>query len=128
MVIEQSEQLEAMTGHQYVVVTVPTLGGHSIEDYALRLGNFWRVGRKGINDGVLLIVAPNDRQVRIEVGRGLETVLTDAEAGSIIAGDMLPAFRAGWYADGIRKGTDSIVAELSTPAMRVPAPPLKKAA
>lgn len=125
---ERSERLEATTGHQFVVVTVPTLSGHAIEDYGVTLGRYWGIGRKGIDDGVILIVAPNERMVRIEVGRGLETALTDAEAGSIIDDDMLPAFRAGLLPEGIRKGTDRIIAELSPVMVPVSAPPLKKAA
>ena len=124
ILVAQSERLERSTGHQFVVVTIPSLGGHRIEDYGLRLGNYWGIGRKHINDGVLLIVAPNDRKLRIEVGRGLETVLTNAEAKRIIDIDIFPAFRAGRLPEGIRKGATGIVRELS-PALK---PVLKKAA
>ena len=125
---ERSEKLEATTGHQFIVVTIPTLGGHSIEDYGVRLGRYWGIGRKDINDGVMMIVAPNDRKVRIEVGRGLEIELTDGEAAAIIDDDMLPAFRASRLPEGIRRGTDRIVAELSPVMVPVSAPVLKKAA
>lgn len=120
MLSADSNKLERETGHQFVVVTVQDLSGHSIEDYSQRLGNYWGIGRKNINDGVLLIVAPNDRKVRIEVGNGLETVLTNAEASRIIEQDMLPAFRAGQLLKGIRRGAAGIVHELS--------PALEKAA
>ena len=75
-------QLEAQTGHQLVVATIPDLQGYSIEDYGYQLGRTWQLGRKGINDGAILLVAPNDRKVRIEVGYGLEPVLTERPCAS----------------------------------------------
>ncbi|MFA5962382.1 MAG: TPM domain-containing protein [Sphingomonas sp.] len=105
----QSAALEKATGHQFVIVTVTSLGGHKIEDYGLALGNFWRLGRKGANDGVLLIVAPTERKVRIEVGRGLESTLTNARAKAIIDDDILPAFRSGDMSGGIVAGTGKII-------------------
>lgn len=91
-----------------------SLGGHKIEDYGLALGNFWRLGRKDANDGALLIVAPTERKVRIEVGRGLESTLTNAKAGAIIDDDILPAFRAGDMSGGIVAGAGKII-ELLAP-------------
>ena len=101
--------LETRTTDQLVVVTVPSLGGHAIEQYGLRLGNGWGIGQKGKNNGVLLIVAPNERKVRIEVGQGLEAVLTNSEAKRIIEQAMLPRFRSGDIEQGIISGVDGIL-------------------
>lgn len=106
-------QLESATGTQLVVVTVNSLQGLEIEEYGVGLGRHWGIGQVGKNDGAMLIVAPNERAVRIEVGYGLEGVLTDAISSSIIQTDILPAFRAGRMGDGIVAGTDSILAALN---------------
>ena len=106
-------QLETATGTQLVVVTVPSLQGLEIEEYGVGLGRHWGIGQVGKNNGAMLIVAPNERAVRIEVGYGLEGVLTDAISSSIIQTDILPAFRAGRMGDGIIAGTNSIVAALN---------------
>lgn len=106
--------LEKATGHQFVVVTVTDLGGHRVEDYGLTLGRTWGIGRKGVNDGVLLIVAPNERKVRIEVGYGLEKALRNDEAASIIRTAILPAFRAGDLPRGIVAGVDAILLEIDS--------------
>jgi uncharacterized protein len=116
----QSSALEQATGHQLVVVTVTGLGGHAIEDYGLKLGNYWGVGGKGANDGILLIVAPKERKVRIEVGKGLELTLRDEDAAAILRDDVLPAFRHGDMACGIQAGVDDVIRELT--------PPMRKAA
>ncbi|WP_229726685.1 TPM domain-containing protein [Sphingomonas alpina] len=110
----RSAALEKATGHQLVVVTVPSLGGHPIEMYGVNLGRTWGIGRKGFNDGVLLIVAPKERKVRIEVGYGLESALRDEEAGAIIQSAILPAFRNGDYPGGIKGGVDGIITEIGT--------------
>ena len=112
--------LEKATGHQFVVVTVASLGGHPIEDYGLRLGRTWGIGRKNIDDGVLLVVAPNERKVRIEVGYGLEKALRDEEAKAIIDKAILPAFRSGDFPRGIAAGVDGVIREIS-PAKRLAA-------
>ncbi len=109
----KSAALEKANGHQFVIVTVTSLGGYKIEDYGLALGNFWRLGRKGANDGALLIVAPTERRVRIEVGRGLESILTNARAGAIINDDILPAFRTGDMSGGIVAGAGKIIQVLA---------------
>lgn len=109
----QSAALEKATGHQFVVVTVPDLGGHPIEAYGRALGNHWRIGRSHENDGVLLLVAPGERKVRIEVGYGLEKALTDPRAAEIIARDILPRFRAGDLPGGIAAGAAAITRTLS---------------
>jgi uncharacterized protein len=113
-------KLEKDTGHQFVVVTVTGLGGHTIEDYGVTMLRSWGIGRKGINDGVMLIVAPNERKVRIEVGYGLEKALRDEEAKTIIDTAILPAFRAGDYPRGIAVGVDGVIREI-TPAQRLAA-------
>ncbi len=84
---------EGATGEQVVVVTLPSLQGYSIEDFGYQLGRHWGIGQKGKNNGVLLIVAPKDHKVRIEVGYGLEGTLTDAQSRIIIEQSILPSFR-----------------------------------
>ncbi|HSI39374.1 MAG TPA: TPM domain-containing protein [Xanthobacteraceae bacterium] len=100
---------EAKNGDQLVVATVPSLQGTSVEDYANQLFRHWQLGQAKINNGVLLLVAPNDRKVRIEVGYGLEGVLTDAVAATIISTVLVPAFRAGDFPGGAAKGADAIL-------------------
>jgi len=106
-------EVERQSKHQFVVVTVKTLGDHVIEDYGRTLGNYWAIGRKDANDGVLLLVAPAERKVRIQVGYGLEKALTNAEAGTIIKSDILPRFRERKMADGILAGSDAIIREIT---------------
>ncbi len=107
--------LEAQTGHQLVVATVPDLQGHEIEDYGYQLGRTWQLGRKGVNDGAILLVAPNDRKVRIEVGYGLEPVLTDALTSVILQRKVLPQFRAGHMEQGVVDGAEAVVGQLGLP-------------
>ena len=104
--------LEGRTTDQLVVVTTPSLGGRTIDQYGLALGNHWHVGQRGKDNGVLLIVAPNEHQVRIEVGLGLEAILTNARAGQIIQQSILPQFRDNHYPEGIRAGSEAIIALL----------------
>lgn len=104
--------LEADTGDQVVVVTLNSLQGQEIEDYGYRLGRHWGIGQKDGDNGVLLIVAPNERKVRIEVGYGLEPVLTDALSAQIIQNEILPAFRTSAFQKGITDGVDAIDAQL----------------
>ena len=106
-------EVERQSKHQFVVVTVKTLGDHMIEDYGRTLGNYWGIGRKDANDGVLLLVAPAERKVRIQVGYGLEKALTNAEAGTIIKSDILPRFGEQKMADGILAGSDAIIREIT---------------
>ena len=105
-------QLETDTGDQFVVVTLDSLQDYEIEDYGYRLGRAWGIGNSENDSGVLLIVAPNERKVRLEVGYGLEPVLTDALSNQIIQTDILPAFRDGGYARGIENGVDAVIAQL----------------
>ncbi len=103
---------EAATGNQVVAVTVNSLEGNAIEEYGVELGRHWKIGQKGKNNGVLLIVAPNEREVRIEVGYGLEGTLTDALSSTIIQSVILPKFKSGNMEQGIVDGAQSIVSVL----------------
>jgi uncharacterized protein len=103
---------ERTTGQQVVVVTLPSLQGFPIEDFGYQLGRHWGIGQKGTNTGALLIVAPNEHKVRIEVGYGLEGKLTDATSRVIVDRDMLPAFRRGDYNAGVLAGAASVLAVL----------------
>lgn len=107
--------LEQKTGHQVVVATIPDLQGYPIEDYGYQLGRAWKIGDEKRDDGVLLVVAPNDRKVRIEVGYGLEPVLTDALSSTIIQAKVLPAFRSGNLEKGVVDGAEAIIQQLSLP-------------
>ena len=106
------EKLEQDTSDQLVVVTVDSLQDRDIADYGYQLGRAWAIGQSAENNGVLLIVAPNERKVRIEVGYGLEPILTDALSALIIHEQILPAFRNGGYERGITQGVDAIEAQL----------------
>lgn len=109
------EALETQTQRQLVVATVPDLQGYDISDYGYQLGRAWGLGDAERNDGALLLVAPNDRKVRIEVGYGLEGYLTDALSALIIQNAILPRFRENDYPGGIMAGTDAIIAQLQLP-------------
>lgn len=106
-------ELEQKTTDQLVVVTLKSLQGTSIEDYGYQLGRRWQIGQKDKNNGVLLIVAPNERKVRIEVGYGLEGTLTDAVTKLIIENSILPRFKVADYAGGIKRGVEDIIQVLS---------------
>jgi uncharacterized protein len=101
--------LEAKTTDQLVVVTLTSLQGHEIEDYGYQLGRYWKIGQKDKNNGALLIVAPTEHTVRIEVGYGLEGTLTDAVSRYIIETSILPRFKTGDFAGGIKRGADDII-------------------
>ena len=104
--------LEQKTGDQLVVVTLPSLQGYEIEDYGYQLGRAWGLGEKGKNNGAILIVAPTEHKVRIEVGYGLEPVLTDAMSSIILQEQVLPKFRTGDVEGGVVAGTDAIIQQL----------------
>lgn len=101
-------ELEQTSTDQIAVVTVKSLEGYAIEDYGIGLARKWGIGQKGKDNGILLIVAPNDRKVRIEVGRRLEPFMTDTMAALIIQNAILPKFRRGDYAGGIKDGVRDI--------------------
>ena len=113
----QSQALERKTTDQFVVVTLESLNGASIEQVGLALGNSWGVGRADRDNGVLLLVAPEERRVRIEVGLGLEGLLTDERAADIVR-RMTDLFRAGRPADAIKRGVDDITALLAADTAR----------
>jgi len=108
--------LESKSGIQFVVATVNSLEGQEIEPYANELFRTWKLGEKTKNNGVLLLVAPNQHRVRIEVGYGLEGTLTDAISSVIIANAITPRFKAGDYGGGISRGVDDIITVLTTDA------------
>lgn len=117
---------ESETTNQVVVVTLSSLQGYAIEEFGYRLGRHWGIGQKDKDNGVLLIVAPNERRVRIEVGYGLEGDLTDAISKSIIELAMIPSFLDGDYPAGTKAGVLGILAALegsSAPLNRHAAPP-----
>jgi len=101
--------LERNTQHQLVVVTVHSLNGQDIADYTRNLANSWRIGRREYNDGVVVLVAPNERKVRIAVGYGLERRLPDSVCQQIIDRNMLPHFRRGDLPGGISEGTTALI-------------------
>lgn len=103
------------TGRQLVVTTLPDLGGTSIEDYGYQLIRAWQLGKKGQNDGAILMIAPNDRRARVEVGYGLEPVLTDALSSIIINQAIVPKFKAKDIPGGIEAGTDALIQQLKLP-------------
>ena len=107
--------LEDTTTVQLVVATVPDLQGYEIDEYGYQLGRAWGIGQKGQNNGAILLVAPNDRKVRIEVGYGLEGVLTDALTSQIIRRDIIPRFKAGDIPGGVMAGSDTLIKLLELP-------------
>ncbi|EAR21065.1 TPM domain-containing protein [Nitrococcus mobilis] len=100
---------EKATTEQIVVVTVPNLQGYTIEDFGYRLGRFWGIGQKGEDNGALLIIAPKERKIRIEVGYGLEGRLTDAQSSVIINRVIAPALKQGDFTGGITRGAQAIL-------------------
>ena len=106
--------LEMKSGIQLVVATVKSLGGDAIEPYANELFRAWRIGEKTKNNGVLLLVAPNEHKVRIEVGYGLEGTLTDALSKIVIANAIAPRFKAGDFGGGVERGVDDVITILTT--------------
>jgi uncharacterized protein len=124
------EAFEAKSTDQIVVVTVKSLGGYPIDEFGTMLGRKWGIGQKGKDNGVLIIVAPNERKVRMEVGRRLEPLLPDGRAGSIIRETITPTFRRGDFPAGIKAGVAEVKAvltgdqaELEQRAKRPPRPP-----
>lgn len=115
-------RLEAATSDQLVVVTLPDLRGRTIEAWGRALGNGWRIGRRGLDNGVLLVVAPNDRKVRIEVGCGLEGLLTPARSAAIVRDPLLPLLKASRYDAAAEAGVARIAAVLARDTRR-PQPP-----
>jgi len=115
--------LEQKSGIQLVVATAPSLNGEEIEPYANALFRAWKLGEAKKNNGVLLLVAPKEHRVRIEVGYGLEGTLTDAVSSLIIANAIAPRFKAGDFDGGVTRGVDDIITALTTDAAEWKAKP-----
>lgn len=107
---EKLRRFEEETSHQVVVVTFPGLEGESLEDFSIRLAEAWKIGQKGKDNGVILVIFKNDRKVRIEVGYGLEGALPDATCKLIIENEIVPRFRAGRFAEGVEHAAQAIMA------------------
>ena len=114
------KDLETRKGSQVAVLMVPTTDQESIEQFSIRVAEAWKIGRKKIDDGALLVVAKNDRRLRIEVGYGLEGALNDVTAKRIIDEVITPKFRSGDFAGGISAGVERIIAVID--GERLPAP------
>lgn len=106
---ERQGQFESKTGHQLAVLTIPSLEGYPIEDFSLRVVEAWKLGKRGKDDGILLLVVANDHKMRIEVGYGLEGELPDIAAGRIIRDVMAPHFKRGDYNGGVSAAVDAII-------------------
>jgi uncharacterized protein len=105
----QLAQFEQDTGHQVAVLTIPTLDGEDIEGFSIRVAENWKIGKKGFDDGVILVVAIKDRKLRFEVGYGVEGVLPDAITKHITSNYIVPRFRSQDYAGGIISGIDTVL-------------------
>ncbi|NIJ21421.1 uncharacterized protein FHS95_003124 [Sphingomonas naasensis] len=110
-----AEDINKATTRQFVVATIPDLQGYDIADYGYQLGRAWGIGQKDANNGILLIVAPKERKVRIEVGYGLEPIMTDGLSSTIISDTILPKFRAGDMPGGIVAGAHAIAEQMKLP-------------
>ena len=128
-ILTELKALEGKSSDQVVVAVVRSLQGYPIEDYGYRLGRAWGIGQSTTNNGVILLVAPTERRVRIEVGRGLEPQLTDALSRTIIENAITPAFKRGDYAAGIRAGvkdiTDVLLGDAEEVRKRIAQRPVK---
>lgn len=119
---ERLAAFETRTGHQVVVLSVPSLEGEVIEDYALRVAETWKLGRADRDDGVLLLIAKDDRKLRIEVGYGLEAQLTDLQSHRIIDERIVPRFKEGAFAQGVDDGVSSLLGLLDGDPEALPSP------
>jgi uncharacterized protein len=117
------KDLETRKGSQVAVLIVPTTAPETIEQYSIRVAEAWKIGRKKIDDGALLVVAKDDRHLRIEVGYGLEGALTDVTSKRIIDEIIVPKFRSGDFAGGISAGVERIIAVINGEKLPAPEPP-----
>jgi uncharacterized protein len=117
------KDLETRKGSQIAVLIVPTTDGEAIEQFALRVAEAWKIGRKKIDDGALLVIAKNDRRLRIEVGYGLEGALTDATTKRIIDEDITPKFKSGDFAGGVSAGVNRMIGVVNGEKLPEPEPP-----
>jgi uncharacterized protein len=116
------KDLETRKGSQVAVLIVPTTDGEAIEQFSLRVAEAWKIGRKKIDDGALLVIAKNDRRLRIEVGYGLEGALTDATTKRIIDEDITPKFKSGDFAGGISAGVNRMIRVIDGEKLPTPEP------
>ena len=114
---------EARKGSQVAVLIVPTTDGEAIEQFSLRVAEAWKIGRKKIDDGALLVVAKNDRHLRIEVGYGLEGALTDVTTKRIIDEEITPKFKSGDFAGGVSAGVNKMIRVIDGEKLPAPEPP-----
>ena len=117
------KDLETRKGSQIALLIVPTTEGEAIEQFALRVAEAWKIGRKKIDDGALLVIAKNDRRLRIEVGYGLEGALTDATTKRIIDEDITPKFKSGDFAGGVTAGVNRMIGVANGEKLPEPEPP-----
>lgn len=117
------KDLETRKGSQIAVLIVPTTDGEAIEQFSLRVAEAWKIGRKKIDDGALLVIAKNDRRLRIEVGYGLEGALTDVTTKRIIDEDITPKFKAGDFAGGVSAGINRMIRVIDGEKLPEPEPP-----
>jgi uncharacterized protein len=117
------KDLETRKGSQIAVLNVPTTDGEAIEQFSLRVAEAWKIGRKKIDDGALLVIAKNDRRLRIEVGYGLEGALTDVTTKRIIDEDITPKFKAGDFAGGVSAGINRMIRVIDGEKLPEPEPP-----
>jgi uncharacterized protein len=116
------KDLETRKGSQIAVLIVPTTGGEAIEQFSLRVAEAWKIGRKKVDDGALLVIAKNDRHLRIEVGYGVEGALTDATTKRIIDEDITPKFKAGDFAGGVSAGINRMIRLIDGEKLPTPEP------
>lgn len=121
---DRLRRFEADTGVQVVVLTVEDIGGVPLEDYSLRVAETWELGQEGADNGVLLLVVRDSRQLRLEVGYGLEPLLTDLEAHRIIDRVITPRFRAGDFGSGVEAGVETVIAALEGDEDAIPGRPV----
>ena len=112
---------ESGKGSQVAVLLVPSIGTETIEEFATRVTDEWKLGRAGVDDGVLFVIAKQERRMRIQTGRGVQGVLTDAVSKRIIADRVSPRFRAGDFAGGIAEGVDAILKAIEGESLPPPA-------
>jgi uncharacterized protein len=115
-------EFERARGSQLAVLIVPTLGSETIEEFAGRVTDEWKLGRKGVDDGVLFVIAQQERKLRIHTGRGVQGTLTDAASKRIVADIVAPRFRTGDFAGGINAGVDAIMKAIEGEELPLPAP------
>ena len=117
---EKLAAFERKRGSQVAVLVVPTTAGEAIEDFATRVTDSWKLGRKGVDDGVLFVVAKNDRKLRIHTGRGVQGTLTDALSKRIVSDIVAPRFREGDFARGIDEGVEAILKAIEGEELPLP--------